>query len=84
MNEYLSFDRKIYQKNNQTASTNILKYNIKESKKHQNAGWETTNKDDAARHISETIKNIINKYIPIYSYIDGRGTGRNMDINSLM
>jgi hypothetical protein len=29
MNEYLSFDRKMYQKNNQTTSTNILKYNIK-------------------------------------------------------
>ena len=83
MSEYFTFDKKTYQKNNPSPSTKSLKYEIKESHKHQNAGFETFDKEGSESHTSTTVKRIVGD-IPIYSYINGQPTGRYMDMNTLM
>lgn len=84
LNEYVSYNRKAYQRNNLSASIHDQKYEIRASHKHQNSGFETYDKENSESHTSTTVKRIIAD-IPIYHYDNvSQATGEYMTMNGLI
>lgn len=84
MKEYVTYNKKAYQKNNLSNSVFDEKYEINASHKHQNSGFETFDKENSESHTSTTVKNIISD-IPIFKYNDvSIPTGEYMSMNGLI
>ena len=53
--------------NSHPETSSAIKYMIKQSKKHQRMGWETSGDEDSESHTGITTKNILNN-IFLYNY----------------
>lgn len=84
MSEYVSFDEKSYTKNSMPSTTIMAKYSVNQSKKHQNSGYETYDKESSEAHTSTVVKEII-ATIPIYRYDDPNATPtKHIELNQLI
>lgn len=65
----LSYNRAKYSDNAMSYTLLDQKYDFKQSKKHQNSGYENTDKDNSETHTGATVKTIISS-LAIYKYTD--------------
>ena len=82
--EYFGYNHKQYSTNQHTASKLDQKYEIRQSHKHENAGFETKDKENTESHTGTTIKSIISD-LHIYNIYDpNQPTTRSMSLNILV